>query len=76
MKVLKRPGIASRIRFWGVLFFAAFFSAHCAGKDVRDDAKFSYQNIYEDRYQRGNGGIIPITIERGESYSGSITNDQ
>jgi Tol biopolymer transport system component/tetratricopeptide (TPR) repeat protein len=76
MKVLKRPGITSRIRFGGVLFLAACFSANCAGKSLRDDAKFSYQNIYEDRYQRGNGGIIPITIERGESYSGSVTNDQ
>ncbi|GAB4423188.1 MAG: hypothetical protein OHK0011_02940 [Turneriella sp.] len=76
MKFLNRPGIASRIRFGGVLCFAVLFSANCAGKDLRDDARFSYQNIYEDRYLRGNGGIVPITIERGESYSGSITQDQ
>lgn len=76
MKDLELSRFAPLIRRWGVLFLAALVSANCAGKSLRDDAKFSYQNIYEDRYQRGNGGIIPITIERGESYSGSITNDQ
>lgn len=59
-----------------LVLIAGFFAANCSSGSVRDDAKFSYENIYEDRYKRGNGGIIPITIERGESYSGTITRDQ
>ncbi len=59
-----------------IVLAGALIAAHCSGANVRDDAHFSYENIYQDRYQRGNGGIIPITLERGESYSGSITRDQ
>lgn len=59
-----------------IILAAGLMAAHCSGGNVRADAKFSYENIYQDRYKRGNGGIIPITIERGESYSGTITRDQ
>ncbi|MCS6971599.1 MAG: hypothetical protein NZL89_01105, partial [Leptospiraceae bacterium] len=55
---------------------AAFATLDCAGRSVREEARFSYQNVYADRYQRGDGGVIPITIERGESYGGSISRDQ
>lgn len=70
-----------RIRLHKVLHRATLFGAlllagHCAGASVRDDARFSYENLYQDRYTRGNGGIIPITLERGESYSGTISKDQ
>ncbi len=49
---------------------------NCASGEVRDDASFSYKNLYETQYVNGDGGIIPITMERGESYSGSISADQ
>ena len=65
--------------FWLRCFVAVgvlAVSAHCNTTQAREDAKFSYENLYQDKYKRGNGGIIPITIERGESYSGSITADQ
>ena len=55
---------------------AVLGAVHCAGANVRDDARFSYENLYQDKYQRGNGGVIPVTLERGESYSGTITRDQ
>lgn len=64
------------MRRLAIVLAGALFAAHCSGGNVRDDARFSYENIYKDRYQRGNGGIIPITLERGESYSGSISRDQ
>jgi len=58
------------------LFAALLLAGHCASASTRDDARFSYENLYQDRYTRGNGGIIPITLERGESYSGTISKDQ
>ena len=64
------------MRRLAIVFAGALFAAHCSGGNVRDDARFSYENLYQDKYQRGNGGIIPITLERGESYSGTITRDQ
>lgn len=73
MSAVSAKAFATRL----VVGFAAIvLSAHCGSTPVRDDAKFSYENLYQDKYKRGNGGIIPITIERGESYSGSITADQ
>jgi len=57
-----------------ILSFAVI-ALHCSSASVKEDAKFSYENIYQDRYQRGSGGIIPITLERGETYSGTITRD-
>ncbi|MBS0617497.1 MAG: hypothetical protein JSR44_04870, partial [Spirochaetes bacterium] len=48
---------------------------HCSSGQRRSDAHFSYENVYQDRYQSGNGGVIPITIERGESYSGTVSRD-
>lgn len=47
----------------------------CSGSQVREDARFSYSNVYKEKYQQGRGGIIPLTLERGESYGGSITPD-
>lgn len=70
------PRALGLIARYVLLTGSLFLVANCSSKNVRDDAKFSYQNVYEDRYRRGNGGIIPITIERGESYSGTITRDQ
>ncbi|HRP67959.1 MAG TPA: hypothetical protein PLY93_00285 [Turneriella sp.] len=64
------------MRRLALLLFAAFLAAHCASGNKRDDSRFSYENLYQDRYQRGDGGIIPVTIDRGESYSGSISRDQ
>lgn len=64
------------MRRLAIVLAGALFAAHCSGGNVRDDARFSYENLYQDKYTRGNGGIIPITLERGESYSGSITRDQ
>ncbi|MFO1525669.1 MAG: hypothetical protein U1F16_06825 [Turneriella sp.] len=54
----------------------AVLMLNCASSQQRDEAKFSYQNLYQDRYERGYGGIIPVTLERGESYSGTISHDQ
>lgn len=58
------------------IFGALLFAGHCSSASTRDDARFSYENLYQDRYTRGNGGIIPVTLERGESYSGTISKDQ
>jgi len=55
--------------------FAVVAALHCSSGQRRSEARFSYENVYEDRYKSGNGGVIPITIERGESYSGSISRD-
>lgn len=44
------------------------------GRQVKDN-HFSYENVTKDHYETGRGGIISLTIERGESYSGSLTED-
>ncbi|MCS6984699.1 MAG: hypothetical protein NZM25_06205 [Leptospiraceae bacterium] len=47
----------------------------CTTRQVREEGKFSYQNLYRERYEKGTGGILSLTIERGESLSGSISPD-
>jgi len=64
------------MRKLGFVFVISLLALHCASSNARDDSRFSYQNLYQDRYERGNGGVIPITIDRGESYSGTISRDQ
>ena len=73
--LLKRFASGFCLRLFCVLLAMAL-TVQCGSANVREDGKFSYENLYQDKYKRGNGGVIPITIERGESYSGSITSDQ
>ncbi len=66
----KQPG---RLLFLGI---SVVLLSHCSGRQVKEDARFSYQNVYKDRYEKdATGGIIPLTIEKGESYAGNITPD-
>ncbi len=63
---------------WKLLFWAIpiVLLSHCSGRQVKEDARFSYQNVYKDKYEKdATGGIIPLTIEKGESYAGNITPD-
>ena len=55
----------------------AIISQNCAtARKYEKQANFDYQNIYNKKYIDGNGGIIKITLEKGETYSGSISPDQ
>ena len=59
-----------------LLSVAVIAGGACRSGDTRTDARFSYQNVYKERYeQRGRGGFISLTLDRGESYGGSITPD-
>ncbi|MDH4262738.1 MAG: hypothetical protein OEV78_06830 [Spirochaetia bacterium] len=52
-------------------------SGNCAtARKIERHSNFDYQNIYNQKYKDGNGGIMMVTLEKGETYSGSITPDQ
>ncbi|RME93123.1 MAG: hypothetical protein D6767_01700, partial [Candidatus Hydrogenedentota bacterium] len=51
------------------------FFIQCSSTNLREDARFSYRNVYKDQYEKGKGGIIRLTLERGETYGGTITPD-
>jgi hypothetical protein len=56
-------------------FALAFMTVNCGTFRTVKEASFSYQNVVKDRYESGLGGVIPLTLERGESFGGSITAD-
>lgn len=58
------------------IFSGILLLANCSGRQIKEDARFSYKNVYKDRYKNnGKGGIIPLTLEKGETYAGTITPD-
>ncbi|MCB1201304.1 MAG: PD40 domain-containing protein, partial [Leptospiraceae bacterium] len=63
--------------FWKLVTFCFTLLAflHCGSTQNKEEIRFSYQNVYKDRYENGTGGIIPLTLERGESFGGTITQD-
>jgi Tol biopolymer transport system component/predicted negative regulator of RcsB-dependent stress response len=54
-----------------------FLTENCAtARKIEKHSNFDYENIYNKQYIDGNGGIIRLTLEKGETYGGSITPDR
>ncbi len=52
---------------------STLFLANCSSFMGKTSNSFSYQNLYQSQYVEGTGGEIPVTINRGESSSGSVS---
>jgi len=58
-----------------IIIFISLFLLQCSSAPVRRRSAFSYNSIYQDRYKKGKGGIIPLTIERGEAFGATVSPD-
>jgi len=65
--------IVSKIIF--LLYIGLFFNNCSSSQKFQKDNNFSYQDIYKQKYNKGKGGMIDLTVENGENFSGSITPD-
>lgn len=73
---MARPGSFRILQATTLLLFTSAFLSNCATVNNKRSSAFSYRNIYKKKYERGNGGMISLTLEKGEAVNGSFTPDR
>jgi len=60
-----------------VVILMTFLAGNCqTARKIVKHSNFDYRDVYQGKYVDGDGGIIRVTLEKGETYSGSITPNQ